>query len=103
MRRLKASSTVQHTLCAVAGFGPIEEPRDRRANDETASKQPILRALIAAEAKKTGLASLWGFFLREHIQHSAEYELVGAQASLELQGRDHTRLPHNDSTKWQHS
>ena len=27
--------------------------------------------------------------MREHIQHSAQYELVGARASLELQGRDH--------------
>ena len=101
MRMPKSGLTIKQLSLCWAGWHNLVPEYAQTTCDAVTRR--LLCSIFTAAKILSARHRCGGIFLREHIQHSAEYELVGARASLELQERDHTRLPHNDSTKWQHS
>ena len=101
MRMPKSGLTIKQLSLCWAGWHNLV-PEYAQTTCDAVTRRLLYSIFTAAKNLKRS-APLWAFVLREHQSSTALSRRAGARASLELQERDHTRLPHNDSTKWQHS
>ena len=97
MRMPKSGLTIKQLSLCWAGWHNLV-PEYAQTTCDAVTRRLLYSIFTAAKNLKRS-APLWAFVLREHQSSTALSRRAGARASLELQERDHTRLPHSDSTK----
>ena len=97
MRMPKSGLTIKQLSLCWAGWHNLV-PEYAQTTCDAVTRRLLYSIFTAAKNLKRS-APLWAFVLREHQSSTALSRRAGARASLELRERDHTRLPHIDSTK----